>query len=216
MARRGRGCSSGTHEREGEISIAQGYRALHRGHFVVDDARNRTARARVLDVAQCRRAIACTILTHPLVQHRLRFLRDEHTANPEFLRLAGELSRFVAYEAFRRRPARPTPWSTRPSRAACRRRWSRTSTSSCRSCVPGSGMVPAVQEVVPAQPGLPRRAAPQRDDALARGVPRRPARADRRRPRRRLRPDARDGRLPDPGRRHARGARAPATSPPCA
>ena len=45
-----------------------------------------------------------TVLSHPLVLHRLRWLRDEKTTNPDFLRLAGELSRFIAYEAFRDAP----------------------------------------------------------------------------------------------------------------
>ncbi len=45
-------------------------------------------------------ASGVTVLDHPLVLHRLRWLRDVRTENPEFLRIAGELSTFVAYEAF--------------------------------------------------------------------------------------------------------------------
>jgi uracil phosphoribosyltransferase len=89
-----------------------------------------------------------TILDHPLVHHRLRFLRDEHTANPEFLRLAGELSRYVAYEAFRAAPLVDTridtPVATDVPAKVIEEEY---------LVVPilraGLGMVPAVQEVVP-------------------------------------------------------------------
>jgi len=89
-----------------------------------------------------------TILDHPLVHHRLRFLRDEHTANPEFLRLAGELSRYVAYEAFRDAPLTDalvdTPVAARVPAKVVDEEY---------LVVPilraGLGMVPAVQEVVP-------------------------------------------------------------------
>jgi uracil phosphoribosyltransferase len=89
-----------------------------------------------------------TILNHPLVQHRLRFLRDEQTANPEFLRLAGELSRFVAYEAFRGAPLTDTVVDTPVARGVPAK-----VVDEEYLVVPilraGLGMVPAVQEVVP-------------------------------------------------------------------
>ena len=40
-------------------------------------------------------------IDHPLVADKIRQLRDEKTSNADFLRLAGEIARFVAYEAFR-------------------------------------------------------------------------------------------------------------------
>ncbi len=89
-----------------------------------------------------------TVLSHPLVQHRLRFLRDERTANPEFLRLAGELSRFVAYEAFRDAPRCDTTVDTPVARGVPAK-----VVDEEYLVVPilraGLGMVPAVQEVVP-------------------------------------------------------------------
>jgi uracil phosphoribosyltransferase len=89
-----------------------------------------------------------TILDHPLVHHRLRYLRDEHTANPEFLRLAGELSRFVAYEAFRRAPLVADVVDTPVAKSVPVR-----IVDEEYLVVPilraGLGMVPAVQEVVP-------------------------------------------------------------------
>jgi uracil phosphoribosyltransferase len=39
------------------------------------------------------------ILSNPIVADKVRQLRDERTSNETFLRLAGEISRFVAYEA---------------------------------------------------------------------------------------------------------------------
>ena len=41
------------------------------------------------------------VLEHPVVADKVRQLRDVRTTNADFLRLAGEISRFVAYEAFR-------------------------------------------------------------------------------------------------------------------
>ena len=89
-----------------------------------------------------------TILSHPLVHHRLRYLRDEHTANPEFLRLAGELSRFVAYEAFKDAPLVETKVDTPVAKGVPAK-----VVEEEYLVVPilraGLGMVPAVQEVVP-------------------------------------------------------------------
>ena len=89
-----------------------------------------------------------TVLSHPLVLHRLRWLRDEHTANPEFLRLAGELSRFIAYEAFRDAPLTDAVIDTPVARGV------RAQVVDEEYLVvpvlrAGLGMVPAVQEVLP-------------------------------------------------------------------
>jgi len=89
-----------------------------------------------------------TILDHPLVHHRLRFLRDEHTANPEFLRLAVELSRFVAYEAFRDVPLTDTFVDT-PVASHVPARIVDEEYLVVPILRAGLGMVPAVQEVVP-------------------------------------------------------------------
>ncbi|WP_291423008.1 uracil phosphoribosyltransferase [Deinococcus sp.] len=42
-----------------------------------------------------------TIVSHPLVQHKLSLMRDERTGVKEFRELAGELSLLLAYEAMR-------------------------------------------------------------------------------------------------------------------
>jgi uracil phosphoribosyltransferase len=88
------------------------------------------------------------VLDHPLVLHRLRWLRDVHTANPEFLRLAGELSRFVAYEAFRDAPLVEVQIDTPVQRGVTAH-----IVDEEHLVVPilraGLGMVPAVQEALP-------------------------------------------------------------------
>jgi uracil phosphoribosyltransferase len=44
------------------------------------------------------------VVDHPLIADKVRELRDKHTSNADFLRLAGEISRFLTYEAFRDAP----------------------------------------------------------------------------------------------------------------
>jgi uracil phosphoribosyltransferase len=89
-----------------------------------------------------------TVLSHPLVLHRLRWLRDERTTNPDFLRLAGELSRFIAYEAFRDAPLTDTVVDTPVAKGAAAQ-----IVDEEFLVVPilraGLGMVPAVQEALP-------------------------------------------------------------------
>jgi uracil phosphoribosyltransferase len=88
------------------------------------------------------------VLDHPLVQHRLRWLRDAKTENPEFLRLAGELSRYVAYEAFRGVPLVDATVDTPVARGVAAK-----VVDEEFLVVPilraGLGMVPAVQDVLP-------------------------------------------------------------------
>ena len=44
------------------------------------------------------------VVDHPLVQHKLTFLRDKNTSSKEFRRLVGEISTLLAYEATRDLP----------------------------------------------------------------------------------------------------------------
>ena len=89
-----------------------------------------------------------TVLDHPLVAHRLRWLRDEHTTNPEFLRIAGELSKYLAYEAFREAPLVDATVDTPVQKGVAAKVIDEE-----YLVVPilraGLGMVPAVQEVLP-------------------------------------------------------------------
>ncbi|HEY7931439.1 MAG TPA: uracil phosphoribosyltransferase [Acidimicrobiales bacterium] len=88
------------------------------------------------------------VITHPLVADKVRQLRDERTSNADFLRLAGEISRFVAYEAFRDTPVTPTTVDTPVVKGAPAVR-----VETEYLIVPilraGLGMSPAVQEVLP-------------------------------------------------------------------
>jgi uracil phosphoribosyltransferase len=71
------------------------------------------------------------ILSNPIVADKVRQLRDERTSNETFLRLAGEISRFVAYEALAHAEAFDRPYVIVPILRA------------------GLGMSGAVQELVP-------------------------------------------------------------------
>jgi len=52
------------------------------------------------------------VSTHPIVGDLVRQLRDERTSNADFLRLAGDITRFVAYEAFADLPVSATTVDT--------------------------------------------------------------------------------------------------------
>jgi uracil phosphoribosyltransferase len=88
------------------------------------------------------------VISHPLVADKVRQLRDVETSNADFLRLAGEISRFVAYEAFRDSLVTPTTVDTPVMKGAPALRAAREYV-----IVPilraGLGMSPAVQEVLP-------------------------------------------------------------------
>lgn len=53
-----------------------------------------------------------TVVTHPLVQHKLSLMRDAHTGVKEFRELAAELSMLLAYEAMRDLDVTPTTITT--------------------------------------------------------------------------------------------------------
>jgi uracil phosphoribosyltransferase len=88
------------------------------------------------------------IVKHPIVADKVRQIRDETTSNADFLRLSGEISRFVAYEAFRDIPVTPTTVDTPVVKGAPAVRIEKQYV-----IVPilraGLGMTPAVQEVLP-------------------------------------------------------------------
>jgi uracil phosphoribosyltransferase len=88
------------------------------------------------------------VVEHPVVADKIRQLRDLNTSNADFLRLAGEISRFVAYEAFRHAPVSVTTVDTPVTKGA-----PATRIATEYVIVPilraGLGMSPAVQEVLP-------------------------------------------------------------------
>jgi uracil phosphoribosyltransferase len=88
------------------------------------------------------------VINHPIVADKVRQLRDVQTSNADFLRLAGEISRFVTYEAFRDTPVTATTVDTPVTKGAPAVR-----VETEYVIVPilraGLGMSPAVQEVLP-------------------------------------------------------------------
>lgn len=88
------------------------------------------------------------VVNHPIVADKVRQLRDSATSNADFLRLAREISRFVAYEAFRDTPTTQTTVDTPVTSGA-----PAVKVDTEYVIVPilraGLGMSPAVQEVLP-------------------------------------------------------------------
>jgi uracil phosphoribosyltransferase len=88
------------------------------------------------------------VIQHPVVADKVRQLRDIHTSNADFLRLAGEISRFVTYEAFRDAPVTSTTVDTPVTKSAPAVRID-TEYLIVPILRAGLGMSPAVQEVLP-------------------------------------------------------------------
>ena len=88
------------------------------------------------------------VVHHPVVADKVRQLRDRRTSNADFLRLAGEISRFVAYEAFRHTPVTETSVDTPVADAAPAVRID-TEYLIVPILRAGLGMSPSVQEVLP-------------------------------------------------------------------
>jgi uracil phosphoribosyltransferase len=88
------------------------------------------------------------VVDHPIVADKIRQLRDMRTSNADFLRLAGEISRFVAYEAFRETPLADTTVDTPVMKNAPAQRID-TEYLIVPILRAGLGMSPAVQEVLP-------------------------------------------------------------------
>ncbi|HTB08923.1 MAG TPA: uracil phosphoribosyltransferase [Acidimicrobiales bacterium] len=88
------------------------------------------------------------VVDHPIVADKIRQLRDVRTSNADFLRLAGEISRFVAYEAFRDTPLSDTTVDTPVMKGAPAQRID-TEYLIVPILRAGLGMSPAVQEVLP-------------------------------------------------------------------
>ncbi|MHB1089048.1 MAG: uracil phosphoribosyltransferase [Acidimicrobiales bacterium] len=114
------------------------------------------------------------IVNHPIVADKVRQLRDASTSNADFLRLAGEISRFVAYEAFRDIPISETTVDTPVLKGAPALRIDEQFV-----IVPilraGLGMTPTVQEVLPHHRvclvGLRRNEATLQPDVYLDGLP---------------------------------------------
>ncbi len=114
------------------------------------------------------------VVDHPIVADKIRELRDKQTANADFLRLAGEISIFLTYEAFRDAPTVTTLVDTPVVDGAAALRVERE-----YLIVPilraGLGMSPAAQAVLPRHRvclvGLRRNDATLQPDVYLDGLP---------------------------------------------
>ena len=60
-----------------------------------------------------------TVIDHPLVQHKLSYLRDTKTGSKEFRELVSELAMLLTYEATRDLPLEETTVHTPVADAKC-------------------------------------------------------------------------------------------------
>jgi uracil phosphoribosyltransferase len=114
------------------------------------------------------------VVEHPVVADKIRQLRDINTSNADFLRLAGEISRFVAYEAFRNASVSETTVDTPVTKSAPALRIN-TEYVIVPILRAGLGMSPAVQEVLPLHRvclvGLRRNESTLKPDVYLDGLP---------------------------------------------
>jgi uracil phosphoribosyltransferase len=114
------------------------------------------------------------VVEHPVVADKIRQLRDINTSNADFLRLAGEISRFVAYEAFRNATVSETTVDTPVTTRAPALRMN-TEYVIVPILRAGLGMSPAVQEVLPLHRvclvGLRRNESTLKPDVYLDGLP---------------------------------------------
>ena len=114
------------------------------------------------------------IVQHPVVEDKVRQIRDKATSNADFLRLSGEISRFLAYEAFRDIPVTATTVDTPVIDGAPAVRID-TQFVIVPILRAGLGMTPAVQEVLPRHRvclvGLRRNETTLRADVYLDGLP---------------------------------------------
>ncbi|MDU7337039.1 MAG: uracil phosphoribosyltransferase [Clostridium sp.] len=88
-------------------------------------------------------------MTHPLIQHKLTFLRDKNTGSKEFRSLVGEIALLMCYEATRDLPLEETTVET-PVATATTKVLSGRKLAFVPILRAGLGMVDAVLEMVPA------------------------------------------------------------------
>ncbi len=79
-----------------------------------------------------------TVLTHPLVQHKLTLLRRQDTATADFRQITRELSLLLAYEVTRDLPLETVPIETPLERDGGAATSRARSSASCRSCAPAT------------------------------------------------------------------------------
>jgi uracil phosphoribosyltransferase len=89
-----------------------------------------------------------TVLSHPLIQHKLSILRDKHTSTRDFKQLVGEIATLMAYEVTKDLPTQPVEIETPLERATGRQVAGKKLT-----LVPilraGLGMVDGITQLIP-------------------------------------------------------------------
>ena len=73
------------------------------------------------------------VMDHPLIQHKLTFLRDKNTGSKEFRALVGEIAMLMCYEATRDLPLQDVQIET-PMEQPLQKLLQVESLRSCRSC----------------------------------------------------------------------------------
>ncbi len=89
-----------------------------------------------------------TVLSHPLIQHKLSILRDKHTSTRDFKQLVGEIATLMAYEVTKDLPTQPIEIETPLERTTGRQVAGKKLT-----LVPilraGLGMVDGITQLIP-------------------------------------------------------------------
>ena len=89
-----------------------------------------------------------TILSHPLIQHKLTLLRDKRTSTRDFKQLVSEIAMLMAYEVTKDRPTQPVEIET-PLERTTGRQVSGKKLTLVPILRAGLGMVDGVAQLVP-------------------------------------------------------------------
>lgn len=88
-----------------------------------------------------------TELSHPLIEHKLAFLRDENTSSAEFRSITKELTKFLAYEATKSLPLEDASIKTPISKASVKKIVNSPIIVSIMRA--GNGMIDSMLETLP-------------------------------------------------------------------
>ena len=149
-----------------------------------------------------------THVTHPLVQHKLSYLRDRTTPTVHFRKLVNELTLLLTYEATKDFPTEPVEIET-PLERMQAQRISGKKVAVCPVLRAGRGHARGRPLADLERARRLHRPLPRRGDAAAGRVLREAARGPRRARRDRARPDARDRQLERRGDHGGEGRRRP-------
>ena len=89
-----------------------------------------------------------TVVGHPLVQHKLSYLRDKETPTVHFRKLANEITLLLTYEATKDMPTEPCEIET-PLETTTAQRISGKKVAVCPVLRAGMGMLDGVLSLIP-------------------------------------------------------------------